>query len=241
MQKTAHRKWLEKTAREADRFKLASLRRAVKDAKLRKRGLRLEARTTCSTAREAVRTYAREERTRLKSERERLKRERANLKDETKRRRAGAESVCSTGRSRVAKGAQDVAHARGALASELDDRAVQKRWAGKKGPTLAAREVKQESDSEVLANLSESEAIVFEAVKAKIKPTGRMTRTEAFYQWVHDHSADVARIIDRHYQDDVAKLEREQAAHWKAMQKSYAKASDRELGDRINHGMSLAG
>lgn len=56
----------------------------------------------------------------------------------------------------------------------------------------------RESDDEVRRNLSPDLAIVWSAVRGRIKPSKRRTRTEAFLEWVEEHQGDAARILDEH-------------------------------------------
>lgn len=53
---------------------------------------------------------------------------------------------------------------------------------------LKSAEMRSESDSQVIHNLGDNEELIalFKKVRAKIKPTKRMTRTEAFFQFLHD-------------------------------------------------------
>lgn len=54
----------------------------------------------------------------------------------------------------------------------------------------------RESDDEVRRNLGDELALVWARVKNRIKGTSRTTRTEAFLDWVHNHPADAARIVN---------------------------------------------
>lgn len=67
-------------------------------------------------------------------------------------------------------------------------------------------ERRAESDEQVEANIPEALVAVWRHVKRDIKPTGRMSRTEAFEQWVHDHAGDVARIQAEEMDRDIASL-----------------------------------
>jgi len=230
-------------ARSNDRERLARLRRKLKEARAAKRASKKRAREVCAAAKAAVRAFARDERARLKTERERLKRERAELGPEIKRRRAAACDVCVTGKERAElDGAEAVRVARAALADEREQQAIARRWRSSsskapKGAALVA-ERRAESDDEVRANLSGDELRIFERVKARIRPTGRMSRTEAFAQWVHDHSADVARIVEQLAAEDVRALEREERAAARAARRSYGSMRDAELVARVRSDLS---
>lgn len=82
--------------------------------------------------------------------------------------------------------------------------------AGGRRPSRAA-EMAAEVESEVINDLaSPEEVILYEhakrsgglaAVERKDR-AGRMTPTERFYQWVHDHAGEVPRILADHYEAD---------------------------------------
>jgi hypothetical protein len=58
---------------------------------------------------------------------------------------------------------------------------------GRAGGRKAA-ELRSESDSQVIHNLDDNEELIalFKKVRGKIKPTKHMSRTEAFFQFLHD-------------------------------------------------------
>jgi len=79
-----------------------------------------------------------------------------------------------------------------------------------------AAERARESDDEVRNNTERELWPVWEKVKHKFKDTPRMTRTEAFAHWMHDHPADVEKILYADHDDsikDLIKAEAEQRAH----------------------------
>lgn len=231
---TSHRRWLLKMAREADRERLRRARAALKQARELKRSSRLRAREACKAARVAVRDWAKAERVRVREDVARL---RLEAKNAIAQRREHARTTCSTGRLEVQTLDTEVKGARATLVSEREQARLQRIWSGKgKAPTGAARarEVRQESDDEVRGNLSGDELYVWERVKSKIKPRDRMSRLEAFQHWMHEHGGEVARILEQQYAGDVARLEREEKAAREAMRpKSYAKASDDDLTERV--------
>lgn len=59
---------------------------------------------------------------------------------------------------------------------------------GRKGGQKAA-ELKSESDSAVIFNLGDNEELIalFKKIRGKIKATKHMSRTEAFFEYVHNH------------------------------------------------------
>jgi hypothetical protein len=79
-----------------------------------------------------------------------------------------------------------------------------------------AAERARESDDEVRNNTERELWPVWEKVKHKFKGSPRMTRTEAFAHWMHDHPADVEKILYADHDDsikDLIKAEAEQRAH----------------------------
>nr|QRN75783.1 Hypothetical protein MSR10575_88700 [Sandaracinus sp.] len=73
-----------------------------------------------------------------------------------------------------------------------------------------ASERRRESDDEVRNNISPEFVPVFDAVRGRIRDSERRSRTEAFLEWVHDHSADVDEILNRQLTEDLRRLEREE-------------------------------
>ncbi len=55
-----------------------------------------------------------------------------------------------------------------------------------------------ESDAEVEHNIEHALLPVWRKMRRIIRPTERMTRTEAFLHWVHDHEAEVSTILADH-------------------------------------------
>lgn len=78
---------------------------------------------------------------------------------------------------------------------QAEIRRAEGRGKNAKPAKITAREKRKESDDEVRNNLTPELVPVWEAMKSKIRPGARMSRTEAFLQWAHDHSADVARLM----------------------------------------------
>ena len=78
---------------------------------------------------------------------------------------------------------------------QAEIRRAEGRGKNAKPAKITAREKRKESDDEVRNNLTPELVPVWEAMKSKIRPSARMSRTEAFLQWAHDHSADVARLM----------------------------------------------
>lgn len=231
MAKTEHRRWLERMAREADRERLRRARQAVKDARASRRSLKARARETCRAAKLAVRDWA-------KAERERLRRERLELRETHQRKKAEACNVCTTGRAKAKlDGDAGLTVARAALELERDAQRRERLWK-RKGPSRSAAEVRSESEDEVRANLSPDELIVWEQVKGRIKGTSRMSRTEAFAHWVHEHPEEVSRLLEKQVAKELKELEREVEREQKRFREGVSKASDKELEQRIRESVA---
>jgi hypothetical protein len=215
-------------ARAGDREKLRAARAAVRRARADKRAAKKRARETCRAAKRAVTERAR-------AAREGLKRARLELRTATKgarvqvchRCRADLEEAVSSGEAGIAK-AKHAAH-------ELaDEQARERRWARGSKPSVAkAREARGQSDDDVRANLSGDELIVWEAVRSRIKPTGRMTRTEAFQHWLHEHQGEVLRILDKRASHDLKELERLEREYARDAKASYRRATNAQLARRM--------
>jgi hypothetical protein len=117
-----------------------------------------------------------------------VEREALKALDEQKKRH-GAELRSA---AKMAKGADaEIARYRAATAEQ--------RAAGRARAARAA-EVLAESDDRVRNDLdTEDERLLFELVRAHIQPTARMTRTEAFFQWMHDHASNIPGILARYH------------------------------------------
>jgi len=235
---TSHRKGREQVARSSARERVRRLRVALKNARAQRRAVRARARETCRTARAQVTAWAKRERELLRLEREQLRKRSKALPGEVRRRRTQTRAECARARE-LAKSEGDgaVLLASSELATELDAQAREKRW--KRKPSNApvgralAKERRQESDSDVRANLSPDELIVWATVRDRIKPTGRMSRTESFHHWVHEHRGEVARILDKHVEREIAELERQERAAAREHARSYRRVSDADLAAHV--------
>jgi hypothetical protein len=138
-----------------------------------------------------------------------VEREALKALDEQKKRH-GAELRSA---AKMAKGAEaDIARFRAGTAEQ--------RAAGKARAARAA-ELLAESDDRVRNDLdTEDERLLFELVRSTIKPTARMTRTEAFFQWVHDNASNIPNILARYHAEQADR-------EWLAM----AQARDQDEAD----------
>lgn len=227
-------------AREADRERLRRARAALKQARALKASSKLRAKETCRSAREQVRAWAVNERLRVRDD---VKRMREETRATIAGKRQHVRATCSTGKlEAVTTGDSQIQTARATLDQEREQARRERIWRGSGKPKAqtTAREARQESDDEVTGSLTGDELFVWEAVKSKIRSTDRMSRLEAFQHWIHEHSGEVARILDAQYAGDVARLEREEHEAREAMKpRNYARATEAELGARVSSIASL--
>ncbi len=146
---------------------------------------------------------------------ERAKRARQRLNQSIARTRERGRNVCSSARGDAQLSTLTAIEAAAArLEAELGEQRKLRAWARpastRSTPGRAnARERAQESDGEVLANIDDPGLrIVWEAVKHRVKPGGRRSRTEAFFEWAAEHPSEVYEIQEKDAIAHLAELER---------------------------------
>jgi hypothetical protein len=217
----ARAKWLKKLAREAQRQKLARLRADVREASQQRRTARGRARRACSGARVRARAWIADARAQLRKQIDKM---RGELRSRIDARRAAVKACCTDDRKAVrAQADAHVKAAREALEALRNEHKRERTWTRpdtKQAPT-PRKVAKAESDHAVEVNLGPDELIVWHRVKSKIHATPRMSRTEAFAHWMHDHSGEVARLLeedaDRGYREALKREKRERAEMKQAM------------------------
>jgi hypothetical protein len=209
-QRKAETAWLKKLARDTAREQLRRARLGVRDARAAKRVAQARANEVCRAARVALKEWRTTERARVTAEIARLRRE---LQSGLEMRRARVRQCCGPDRVKVrAESDARIAGTRAALAAILDARKLERTWSAKGAPS-SRRERTAESDHDVEVNLSPDQLPVWHEVKQQIKATPRMSRTEAFLQWMHDHSADVEHILARDAERAYEEAVRDEARH----------------------------
>lgn len=183
------------------------LRRA---ASARLKELQAAIRTTRDARRKAVRDVQERCRANRLSYREAIRAARAELQRLIMEKRAEARRCAVEPGELRKKGDAAILAAVQALAEERQLQAELRRWdRSKSARKITITEKRSESDDEVRRNLDPELAIVWEKVKGEIKPGRASSRTEAFFQWVHDNSADVSRIIAEHAEEGAERQWRE--------------------------------
>jgi hypothetical protein len=209
--------YLARFVRSEERAKLKRLRDAVRAARAHKRSARERAALACKRAQRSHKRWLARERKRLQ---ELIAKLRERLKDKRERRRERVRACCGTDRQTVReRHDQIVAQARAELEALEAERRDIRLWTRKSSTKLAPaskrKERREESDHAVEVNLTPDELIVWREVKDTIHAGERQSRTEAFQHWMHDHSAEVGRILaddaDRYYERAVREEARERA------------------------------
>lgn len=193
-------------------------------ARMREAGLRRTARETLRKLREQIRAKKNERKEAVRAVRSSC---RANLDEwraKIKAARAEVRALVAQKREELGRCHLAPYTTRAAMDRAVDD--AIKAWADERqlqaeirraegrgrAPKITLAEKRRESDDEVRNNLTADLIPVWDAVKAKIKPSARMSRTEAFLQWAHDHSAEVHEIIAQHTDEEGERAWREMLA-----------------------------
>lgn len=191
------RRELERDYRRRQREKLRKLRDALKAAKRRRTeavaGVVAECRRARAETKRRIAAARKQAREQINAERDRrIRTDRA---------------ACAAGKGTArARGAQAVDAAERAYRAELAEIQGERAWTGRRRKEPSRREQRAESDGEVEGNLPPELVAVWRKVKRRVHAGPRSTRTEAFLQWVHDNSAEVARIRDQAIERDVERL-----------------------------------
>ena len=195
------------------REKLVSLRTQIRDAKALRRSAIAQAKERCRTERIAVRARARAMKERaLERLREALRRERQLARD-----------TCTASLAE-ARGIKDKVQRAGA---ELQaERAYQRDLRRIERANRVARldirrpsrsERRRESDDEVRGNIPPELVGLWERVKRRIRGTDRMTRTEAFLHYAHEHPNEVLEGLEDRTDALIRELEAKERAAAKAL------------------------
>lgn len=202
---------MERALKQRDRQKLRQLREGIRAAKKARREKLRAVTAQCKAARK--RNVAR------------AKRAREKLRESIRRTRDQARKLCSTARGDAR--AQTMTAIERAVSALEGERTLQRQlgaWTRPKSCPATpgrAKERRAESDCEVAANIDEPGLrVVWERIKSKIRGSGRRSRTEAFYEWVGENSADVYRIQEEDAERALEQLEREERKLSKELRKA---------------------
>lgn len=203
---------LEQSIRNTRSSKAKGLRKEVRAAKGERKGKLTDARKRCQKNKKQARTEARQDyRSAVERDRAQDKAEREALQAELKARRlerkaarlAAKEAKIQAALDECKRARDAIEQESGALITEREEKLKQQlediriyREVDRRNASIAkerrqqrasAKVRRSESDDEVLKNIDPSLHPLFHRVKGTLGSNPRMTRTEAFLQYVHDH------------------------------------------------------
>ena len=231
---------LEQSIRNTRSSKAKGLRQEVRAAKGERKGKLTDARKRCqknkkqarAEARQDYRAAAERDRAQDKDERERIKAElKARRLDRKAARLAAKEAKIQAALDECKREREAIEQESGALITEREEKLKQQlediriyREVDRRNASIArerrqerasAKVRRSESDDEVLGNIDPSLHPLFHRVKGTLRNNPRMSRTEAFMQYVHDHPDEaiprweatytdtyLAREYEKHLQDE---------------------------------------
>lgn len=188
-------------------FSAVELRRELEQSQRRELDAKIKRlRGEVKKAREAVRTEARKTRSdcladlrlRLARLKNQIADARAKLRDLASEKRAAKPKTCSIEAGRVRAEKQAALDAkRKDLREEVSFREHERRRrkAARARGATEEREVRQETDQEVVDNLEAEDATlvpIFRKMRRSIRGTRDMSRTEAFLEWASKHQEEIA-------------------------------------------------
>jgi hypothetical protein len=203
---------IEREHRLAARRRVTELRAALRDARAMRRIALAQARQRCRAERVAARARAR------KLYEEGM----ARLREAARQERLAARQACDADVAAARGIKEKIGRARAELEAERKyqrdmkriERANKARALEFKRTTRTAR--RGESDDEVRGNIPPEFVSLFERVKGRIKGSPRMTRTEAFLHYAHEHPDEVLVALEDKTEQLVRELEERERAAMKA-------------------------
>ena len=194
--------------RERDQAALRELRARIHSARIKRRQMLADARSSCRSARESLK--------------EAQKLERETFRDSQRAARADERSACAVGKTTAKEtGAElEQTERKGLRAERTLQRQV--RNADKSGAMTrsTARERAQEDDDAVRRNLPDELAAVFEVVRKKIKGTPKKSRTEAFLEWAEENPDEILAIQQADAEQYLRDLLKHQREHGRTVRKA---------------------
>lgn len=208
------RKELSRSLKQKDREKLTQLQESLAQARATKRQRLRDVRDQCRADQRRISEAAMAKRAELSAA---VRAEREQAKGSCSLARGHARATGTEGVEKVKRvlGEERTEQRRLKLYEKPREAFLGKR--SKRAGIAVAAERRTESDDEVRANLGPDMLPVFEKVKRSIHATPRMTRTEAFLQFVHDNPHVVWEVHEKQAADELRRLEREEREHRRAM------------------------
>ncbi len=165
--------------------KLAAIRAELRDARARRKQAAIDAKERCRAERLATRERLRALRMRVLQD----------LRETSRTEREAARAACAARRAEARAIRDDVGRARAKLAAEkqleAEMRRIERDERARHVNAPACVACRAESDDEVLANIPSDLVALYERVKRLIKPTPRMSRSEAFLKYAETHPDEV--------------------------------------------------
>jgi hypothetical protein len=199
--------WDRQIKRQA-RAKIGELREQIRSVKRSRKGRAAEVRALCRRTRLEHRAARLEQRERARRERDELRARGLELRAECRRRREGVPVEIA---EELRELARQIAEAREIIARPT--------LGASRGDSRTAAERRAEAEDEVRGNLPAELLPVWEARRTKIKAGPRQSLTEAFLQWTHENSAEVAEILYADEREHLRAIERDE----RALSREYAK------------------
>ncbi len=197
----AERKALRAQIREKRRTVLPALKNLIKQAEKARRARIKQCRVDCRQAERKAKQTAKQARRKLEQHIYRLKNCAVQVCESCK-------TVDEKGLNTLQQALENLETEKRAIADLRRKVSLLQSTKGKAGGRRSA-ELRSESDSEVLHNLSDNAELIalFKKVRGKIKATPHMTRTEAFFDWLHNHpeALDELRAKQQHQFESEAK------------------------------------
>jgi hypothetical protein len=194
---------IEREHRREAHEKLGHLRQQIRDAKQLRRTALVQAKARCRAERLAARARAREMRRRALEE----------LREAVRREQAVARETCVADLAAACAIADKVQRGRAELEAErMYQRELRRIERGNRAARLetkraSGRERRRESDDEVEGNLPREFVSLWHRVKGRIRGSDRMTRTEAFMEYAHNHPAEVLVALEDRTEEVIRELE----------------------------------
>lgn len=182
-----------------ERGKLRSLRGALTEARQNRREAIIHVKALCRLS------FARYKRS-AKVRRDALERELAAERD-------AAQAQCRSATDRATRrGDAGITAARGALSAEKLEQRTRKIWVEprRQRDARSRAERRAESDDEVAHNIERELVPIWQKLRHRIRGSERRSRTEAFLEYVHDHSAEIAELREKLIEAEIERLVAEQ-------------------------------
>lgn len=214
--------------RSVHRAKLKEARKKLREAREAKRTASRRAREICKSARRSMKRWRVKAMAMLNR---RISLLRAALRAEVTRRKKNVNACCSKERRDQVKAAHDEKISE--IQQVIDDTKnaiTRTRSYSHVQGALKRKELEQEADHEVEANLTPDEVIVFRRVKKIIKAKPLMSRTEAFQHWAEFNPDKVLRILEEDAQEHVDRMVKEEERRLKDLAKTHG-SRDVDLSD----------